>query len=104
MRMHDLSGFSLATMERLALVTICLFSTVFLVWFLVALLLDEKRIRKAQGSSLRKSRMSSLAIQVETPQVVPGELPAHHPMGSGALFEATIGSNKNISSQQHRRA
>ena len=53
MRMHELLTLVSQNSGRIVFVTLCIFGVAFLVWFLVALLLDEKRRRSDKGKNQR---------------------------------------------------
>jgi Putative beta-barrel porin-2, OmpL-like. bbp2 len=63
--MHGFVAFVLSNMERIVLVTVCLLGVGFLVWFLVALLLDERRMRERRRSGSPKAPTSASPIRVE---------------------------------------
>jgi hypothetical protein len=60
--MHDLSSVLLSNTGRNIFVAICLLGVAFLVWFLIALLLDEKRMRRQQNSSRSISSVRSVQV------------------------------------------
>ena len=63
--MHDLSTFSSANTGAIVMVAVCLLSAVFMVRFLIALLLEERRLIKAKRLKLRKNGKSAAFIRVE---------------------------------------
>ena len=84
--MHELLTFASQNTERLMFVTLCIFGVAFLVWFLVALLLDERRMRERRRSGSSKNRTSTVSIQLDLTQI-----PA------GGPHEKNPGNNQNNS-------
>src|SRR5215467_14460406 len=68
-RMHELSTFHLPSMGQILLLTICVFGVGFLTWFLVALMLDEKRMRAVRCSGTRKTRTFSAPMRIDSTKV-----------------------------------
>jgi len=60
---------------RSVFVGICVLAIAFLIWFLIALLLDERRMRERQRSGLSKNRTVDLPIRVELPRSRTGSSP-----------------------------
>src|SRR5215472_2018356 len=68
-RMHELLTFHLPSMGQILLLTICCFGVGFLIWFLVALMLDEKRMREVRCSGARKDRTFSAPMHIDSTKV-----------------------------------
>jgi Putative beta-barrel porin-2, OmpL-like. bbp2 len=71
--MHALA-FILPSTERIIFATLSLLGVAFLLWFLAALLLDEKRRRERRRSGSGKERTSVSVVRVESPKAPPSDL------------------------------
>lgn len=81
--MHELSQLLLPNMQPILLVTICLFAAVFLIWFLIALILDEKRIRERLHFSSGGHRSFTGPIPISSTHLAHGD--AHRKVSPAQL-------------------
>jgi len=56
-------------MGQIFFLTICVFGVGFLIWFLVELMLDDKRMRKVRRSGARKDRTFSATVRIDSTKV-----------------------------------
>lgn len=92
-RMHDISMFSSANTLAIAMIAVCLFSTVFMIRFLIALLLEQKWLTRPRLLNLPKKRKSSAVIRAGAPRHAQNE-----------LVKARISARQEISSSEHARS
>lgn len=71
--MYQLSTILVPSAGRILLLTICVSAVSFLIWFLVALLLDDIRMREAQRSAWSRSAAPSAATRLHPIQIVHGD-------------------------------
>jgi hypothetical protein len=90
--MQHLSMIPSANTEAMAMIAIGLVSAVLMVWFLIALWWDARRITKAKPLTLRKKSLSSAVIRRESPR-----------NGRGESAEEQIDGEENGPSRWHAR-
>src|SRR5215469_8398769 len=98
--MHELSTFFLASMEQIIFVTICLSGVGFLIRFLLALLLDEKRRRKARLGD-RKNRTFAAPMRIDSTKVPRNTIRDENSANRSSLESRAVAGQLETSHQEH---
>jgi len=85
--------FSSVNTLAIAMIAVCLFSTVFMIRFLIALLLEQKWLTRPRLLNLPKKRKLSAVIRAGAPRHAQDE-----------LVKARISARQEISSSEHARS
>ena len=102
--MHEPSAFFLANTQQVVFLIICLLGVAFMIWFLIALFLDEKRMRERRSGS-GKNRMFTESIRIDSTHLSPsatGKRNRGNEKGKSELKSITVsrsGKVKDLPSQ-----
>src|SRR5215472_2713844 len=67
--MHTLASVLSLDMQRIVFIAICCFGVVFLIWFFVALVVDENKMLKKLRSTAGRKRTFAEPIPIDSPHI-----------------------------------